>query len=136
MKFLEILNYLAAINDDGDLTELGSMMAEFPLDPQLSKMVIASCEYSCSNEILSTCAMLTGKLQDGTNESFRIFFLVPQVFVRPAETRRAADESKIQFAHMDGDHLTLLNVYHAFKQNRDSPQWCYENFINYRSVLG
>ena len=63
-------------------------------------------------------------------------FLVPQVFVRPAETRRAADESKIQFAHMDGDHLTLLNVYHAFKQNRDSPQWCYENFINYRSVLG
>jgi len=120
MRALEILNYLAAINDDGDLTELGSMMAEFPLDPQLSKMVIASCEYSCSNEILSTCAMLT----------------VPQVFVRPAETRRAADESKIQFAHMDGDHLTLLNVYHAFKQNRDSPQWCYENFINYRSVLG
>jgi pre-mRNA-splicing factor ATP-dependent RNA helicase DHX15/PRP43 len=120
MRALEILNYLAAITDEGDLTELGSMMAEFPLDPQLSKMVIASCEYSCSNEILSTTAMLT----------------VPQVFVRPAETRRAADESKIQFAHMDGDHLTLLNVYHAFKQNRDSPQWCYENFINYRSVLG
>lgn len=60
MRALEILNYLAAITDEGDLTELGSMMAEFPLDPQLSKMVIASCEYSCSNEILSTCAMLTG----------------------------------------------------------------------------
>ena len=59
MRALEILNYLAAITDEGDLTELGSMMAEFPLDPQLSKMVIASCEYSCSNEILSTCAMLT-----------------------------------------------------------------------------
>ena len=62
------------------------------------------------------------------------FCLVPQVFVRPAEARRAADESKIQFAHLDGDHLTLLNVYHAFKQNKDSPQWCYENFINFRSV--
>ena len=58
---LETLNYLAAINDDGDLTELGSMMAEFPLDPQLAKMVIASCEYNCSNEILSTTSMLTGK---------------------------------------------------------------------------
>ena len=57
---LETLNYLAAITDDGDLTELGSMMAEFPLDPQLAKMVIASCEYSCSNEILSTTSMLTG----------------------------------------------------------------------------
>lgn len=60
MRALELLNYLAALNDDGDLTELGSMMAEFPLDPQLAKMVIASCEYNCSNEILSITAMLSG----------------------------------------------------------------------------
>ena len=62
-------------------------------------------------------------------------FSVPQCFVRPPEARRAADEAKVQFAHIDGDHLTLLNVYHAFKQSRDSPQWCYENFINYRSLM-
>uniref|UniRef100_A0A3Q3IJ80 ATP-dependent RNA helicase DHX15 n=1 Tax=Monopterus albus TaxID=43700 RepID=A0A3Q3IJ80_MONAL len=59
MRALELLNYLAALNDDGDLTELGSMMAEFPLDPQLAKMVIASCEFNCSNEILSITAMLS-----------------------------------------------------------------------------
>lgn len=64
MRALELLNYLAALNDDGDLTELGSMMAEFPLDPQLAKMVIASCEYNCSNEILSITAMLSGNAQD------------------------------------------------------------------------
>ena len=61
MRALEMLNYLAALNDDGDLTELGSMMAEFPLDPQLSKMCIASCEFNCSNEMLSVTAMLTGE---------------------------------------------------------------------------
>ena len=27
-----------------------------------------------------------------------------------------ADEAKAQFAHVDGDHLSLLNVYHAYKQ--------------------
>lgn len=59
MRALELLNYLAALNDDGDLTELGSMMAEFPLDPQLAKMVIASCDYNCSNEVLSITAMLS-----------------------------------------------------------------------------
>lgn len=59
MRALELLNYLAALNNDGDLTELGSMMAEFPLDPQLAKMVIASCEFNCSNEILSITAMLS-----------------------------------------------------------------------------
>merc|ERR1739848_589262 len=61
MRALEMLNYLDALNDDGDLTELGSMMAEFPLDPQLSKMCIASCEYNCSNEMLSVTSMLTGE---------------------------------------------------------------------------
>lgn len=61
MRALELLNYLAALNDDGDLTELGSIMAEFPLDPQLAKMLVASCDYNCSNEILSITAMLSGK---------------------------------------------------------------------------
>jgi len=29
------LNFLAALDDDGNLTPLGSIMAEFPLDPQV-----------------------------------------------------------------------------------------------------
>uniref|UniRef100_A0A915KJB3 RNA helicase n=2 Tax=Romanomermis culicivorax TaxID=13658 RepID=A0A915KJB3_ROMCU len=118
MRALEMLNYLAALDDDGELTQLGSVMAEFPLDPQLSKMLIASCDFNCSNEILSIAAMLS----------------VPNCFVRPAEAKKAADEAKMRFAHIDGDHLTLLNVYHAFKQNHEDVQWCYDNFINYRSL--
>jgi HrpA-like RNA helicase len=35
MRALELLNYLAAVDDDGNLTALGSIMAEFPLDPQV-----------------------------------------------------------------------------------------------------
>ena len=46
----------------GGLTELGSLMAEFPLAPQLSKMVICSTELGCSNEALSIAAMLSGAL--------------------------------------------------------------------------
>lgn len=36
---------------DGDLTELGATMAEFPLDPQLAKMLVSSPKYNCSNEV-------------------------------------------------------------------------------------
>jgi hypothetical protein len=32
-----------------------------------------------------------------------------------------ADEAKAQFAHVDGDHLSLLNVYHAYKQVGTGP---------------
>ncbi|KAG1885069.1 P-loop containing nucleoside triphosphate hydrolase protein [Suillus subluteus] len=38
MRALEILNYLAAVDDDGNLTALGSIMAEFPLDPQVGDL--------------------------------------------------------------------------------------------------
>ena len=70
-----MLNYLAALNDDGDLTELGSMMAEFPLDPQLSKMCIASCEFNCSNEMLSVTAMLTGEFASTLKWDLKILLI-------------------------------------------------------------
>jgi len=118
MRALELLNYLGALDDDGNLTEIGAMMAEFPLDPQLAKAVITAPQFGCSNEVLSITAMLS----------------VPQVFLRPKEAQRAADEAKRNFSHLDGDHLTLLNVYHAFKKSGGDRTWCYENFVNIRSL--
>ncbi|KAF3958377.1 hypothetical protein ACB098_10G068400 [Castanea mollissima] len=118
MRALEVLNYLGALDDDGNLTKLGEIMSEFPLDPQMSKMLVVSPEFNCSNEILSVSAMLS----------------VPNCFVRPREAQKAADDAKAKFGHIDGDHLTLLNVYHAYKQNNEDPSWCYENFVNQRAL--
>ncbi len=95
MRALEQLNYLGAIDDDGNLTDFGAIIAEFPLDPQLSAMLVASPKYRCSNEIVSIAALLS----------------VPQIFMRPKESQRQADEAKAAFQHADGDHLTLLNAY-------------------------
>lgn len=39
--------------------ELGNMMSELPLDPQLAKVLLASPDYGCSNEVLSIVAMLS-----------------------------------------------------------------------------
>jgi pre-mRNA-splicing factor ATP-dependent RNA helicase DHX15/PRP43 len=61
MRALELLNYLAALDDEGNLTPLGEIMAEFPLDPQMAKMLIVSPEFGCSNEMLSLTAMLSGE---------------------------------------------------------------------------
>uniref|UniRef100_A0A8C5TPI0 Helicase-associated domain-containing protein n=1 Tax=Malurus cyaneus samueli TaxID=2593467 RepID=A0A8C5TPI0_9PASS len=54
------LDYLAALDDDGNLSEVGIIMSEFPLDPQLAKALIASCEFDCVEEMVSLAAMLTG----------------------------------------------------------------------------
>ncbi|KAL5362387.1 P-loop containing nucleoside triphosphate hydrolase protein [Aspergillus floccosus] len=121
MRALEELNYLACLDDDGNLTQLGRLASEFPLDPALAVMLISSPEFYCSNEILSITALLS----------------VPNVFVRPASQRKRADEMKNLFSHPDGDHLSLLNVYHAFKspEAQENPkQWCHDHFLSLRSL--
>ena len=41
---MESLYALGALDDEGLLTRLGRKMAEFPLEPSLSKMLIVSAE--------------------------------------------------------------------------------------------
>lgn len=121
MRALEELNYLACLDDDGNLTQLGRLASDFPLDPALAVMLISSPEFYCSNEILSITALLS----------------VPQVFVRPPAQRKRADEMKNLFAHPDGDHLTMLNVYHAYRSNEaqaNPKQWCHDHFLSQRAL--
>ena len=127
MRALELLNYVGALDDEGELTKVGQVMAEFPLDPQLAKMMVSAPEFSCLGEALSIISMLS----------------VPMCFVRPRDSQRRADEAKAEFEHVDGDHLTLLNVYHAYKTQQAQgaggngaavSKWCWDHFLNERSL--
>ncbi|KAL0095214.1 P-loop containing nucleoside triphosphate hydrolase protein [Phycomyces blakesleeanus] len=118
MRALELLNYLGALEDDTSMTKTGRLMAAFPLDPQLSKMLIESPNHKCSNEILTITALIS----------------VPPIFVRPRGAEKPADAAKAKFVHQDGDHLTLLNAFLEYKKNERNPQWCRKNFINERSM--
>ncbi|KIJ21993.1 hypothetical protein PAXINDRAFT_6118 [Paxillus involutus ATCC 200175] len=115
---LEALYALSALDDEGLLTRLGRKMADFPMEPPLAKMLIASVELGCSEEILSIVAMLS----------------VQSVFYRPKEKQAQADSKKAKFHQPEGDHLTLLTVYNGWKGANFSNPWCYENFIQARSM--
>lgn len=119
MRALELLNYLEALDDDGNLTPTGEVMSQFPLDPQLAKMLITSPHFKCSNEILSITALLS----------------VPNIFVRPQERRAQADAAKAQFHHPDGDHLMMLNAYHAYKTEEDDSNFCFNNYLSQRALI-
>jgi len=54
---------------------------------------------------------------------------VQNVFYRPKEKQQLADQRKSKFHQSEGDHLTLLTVYNAWKTNKFSNAWCFENFI-------
>ena len=115
---LETLHSLSALDDEGLLTRLGRRMAEFPLEPNLAKMLIMSVHLQCSEEILSIVSMLS----------------VQNVFYRPKEKQALADQKKAKFNQAEGDHLTLLAVYNSWKNNKFSSAWCYENFVQMRTL--
>ncbi|CDP19699.1 unnamed protein product [Coffea canephora] len=119
MSAVEVLKYLNALDDDGNMTRLGEILSEFPVDPNMAKMLVVSSGLNCSNEALSVSAML----------------LVPNCFIRPQEAQIAADDARARFTHGDGDHLMLLNVYIAYRQNKEDLLWCERNFINRRVLV-
>ena len=115
---LELLHVLSALDDEGLLTRHGRRMAEFPLEPNLSKMLIMSVQLQCSDEILTIVSMLS----------------VQNVFYRPKEKQAVADQKKAKFNQAEGDHLTLLAVYNSWRTNKFSAAWCYENFVQQRTL--
>ena len=119
IRALEQLYALGALNDSGELTKLGRRMAEFPMDPMLSKMIIISAAYGVSEEALSIASML----QIGAS-----------IFYRPKERALYADNARVNLQQPGGDHLTLLNVWNQWAETQFSGQWCFENFIQVRSL--
>ncbi|XP_028765073.1 pre-mRNA-splicing factor ATP-dependent RNA helicase DEAH1 isoform X1 [Neltuma alba] len=120
LKALELLFALSALNKLGELTKVGRRMAEFPVDPMLSKMIVASDKYKCSEEIISIAAMLS---------------IGNSVFYRPKDKQVHADNARLNFHTGNvGDHIALLKVYNSWKETNYSTQWCYENYIQVRSM--
>ena len=120
IRALEQLYALGALNDRGELTKMGRRMAEFPLDPMLSKTVIVSEKYNCVSEVLSTVSMLS---------------IGSSVFYRPKEKKVHADTAHQNFSRGGGgDHIALLRCYREWAESDYSPQWCFENFVQVRNI--
>jgi ATP-dependent RNA helicase DDX35 len=122
---LELLHALGALDHNSKLSPpLGFQMAEFPLHPTHSKALLASEAFGCAQEIITIIALLQ----------------VQHVFNTPSGRKMQADKAKLKFTCIEGDHLTLLNVYKTFinkynKNKKGLANWCQNNYLNYKSLL-
>ncbi|KAG2225110.1 hypothetical protein INT45_011793 [Circinella minor] len=122
IRALELLYSLNALDDVGRLTiPLGIHLAEFPVDPMLGKILLASGDFKCSEEIVSIAAILS----------------VQKVFINPSGKSTTKDQtildSRRKFWVEEGDHLSLLNVYNAFIKHK-SGKWCHDRFLNFKAL--
>ncbi|XP_076867849.1 ATP-dependent RNA helicase DHX33 [Brachyhypopomus gauderio] len=118
---VEQLDLLGAVERRGDqisLTPLGKKMACFPLEPRYAKTILASPEFSCAEEVLTIISLLS----------------VDSVLYNPPAHRDEVVAVRRKFVSSEGDHMTLLNVYRAFKKVGGNKEWCRENFVNSRNM--
>ncbi|KAJ8591344.1 P-loop containing nucleoside triphosphate hydrolase protein [Rhizopogon salebrosus TDB-379] len=105
---------LGALDNLGDLTPVGKKMSEFPMEPSMAKMLIASVEMRCSSEMLTIVSMLS----------------VPSIFYRPKERMEEADAAREKFNVPESDHLTLLNVFNQWKSHGFRDDWATRHFLH------
>ncbi|KAG4960395.1 hypothetical protein JHK87_037028 [Glycine soja] len=83
IRALEILYSLRVLDDDAKLTSpTGFQVAEIPLDPMVSKMIIASSQLGCSEEIITIAAVLS----------------VQSIWISGRGIQKESDEAKLRFA--------------------------------------
>ncbi|KAL6574055.1 ATP-dependent RNA helicase [Orobanche hederae] len=119
IRALEVLYSLGVIDDDAKLTSpAGFQVAEIPLDPMISKMILASNDYGCSEEVITIAAVLS----------------IQSIWFSVRGAQKELDEAKLRFAAAEGDHVTFLNVYKGFTKSGRSSSWCHKNHINYHAM--
>lgn len=131
---LDILRDLGALAKDDSseetnlykLTETGRRMAEFPLDPRASRMLIEAQKENCVNEIAVIAAALS--IQDPRE--------------RPYEKADEASKAHAQFAHPESDFLTYLNIWNRYHGSLESltsqskqRKFCRDHFLSYRRMI-
>lgn len=118
VEHLELLGAVERKEGQAFLTVLGKKMASFPLEPRYAKTILLSPDFSCGEEILSIVSLMS----------------VDTVLFNPPARREEVLAARKKFASSEGDHVTLLNIYRAFKKVSGNKEWCRENFVNSRNM--
>ena len=135
---VKLLEELAAIDNDANkqkkqkshkeqqnhgtrLTKSGRLLAKFPIDPRLAKMVLTAIDLGCIEQVLIIVSALS--IQDPRE--------------RPHEKQQAADEKHNRFKDKNSDFVSLLNLWqYVSNQKKDLSQnhfrkLCQREYLSY-----
>ncbi|MCK5837473.1 MAG: ATP-dependent RNA helicase HrpA, partial [Desulfobacula sp.] len=108
-----------------DLTPIGRIMAKLPIDPKLSRILIAADSNGCLAEatIITTALAIADPRQ------------------RPSEKTQAADQKHALFKDPSSDFITLLNIWNAVKAAEKKAasrsklkKFCQDHFLSFKRM--
>jgi ATP-dependent helicase HrpA len=121
----QLLAELNAVDQDNELTPVGSELARLPLDPRVGRMLLAARERNCLHEVLVIASALS--VQDPRE--------------RPLSAQEAADAAHRRFADERSDFLAFLRLWNFVheriehkKSNRRLTEELHASFLSARRV--
>ncbi len=118
---LRTLQEINALDERGQITDVGRKLAKLPVDPRLGRMLLAGAEEHCLSEIAIIVAALS----------------VPDPRERPADQASNADEKHARFRDENSDFLFFLKLWNEYEEQKKHlsksklRQWCRDNFLSY-----
>ena len=117
---------IGALDDKKNLTQLGRDLGEFPVDPQIARMIVQARQENVVSELLVLAALLS--IQDPRD--------------RPTEQVAAADQAHRQWQDERSDFHAALRLWNDWQTQRKKlpsagrlRRWCKDNFLSYRRLL-
>uniref|UniRef100_UPI00386216F7 ATP-dependent RNA helicase HrpA n=1 Tax=Limnohabitans sp. TaxID=1907725 RepID=UPI00386216F7 len=126
----QLLSELGAVDDDNELTPMGSELSRLPLDPRVGRMILEARDRNALDEVLIIASALS----------------VQDVRDRPMEAQAAADQAHAKFDDDRSEFSGYLNLWKWLDNsrggknnehklsNRQYEALLRQNFINVRRV--
>uniref|UniRef100_T1IZ17 RNA helicase n=1 Tax=Strigamia maritima TaxID=126957 RepID=T1IZ17_STRMM len=115
---LHLLGAVDKTENQIKLTHTGKLMSSFPVDPCLAKIILASKDLGCTDEILTIISMMS----------------VDSVTCDPTFKKNEAAAARKKFQSEEGDLITLLKIFQAYIKVNDKKNWCHEHFLLARQL--
>ncbi|BBY94473.1 ATP-dependent helicase [Mycobacterium gallinarum] len=121
---IALLQELGAFDANGAITDIGSRLAQLPVDPRLGRMILQADEEGCVREILVLAAALS----------------IPDPRERPADREETARQKHARFADEHSDFVSYLNLWRYLGEQRKERsgnafrRMCREEFLHYLRI--
>lgn len=124
---LRLLDELGAISykkQQYQLTSVGKMLSQLPIDPRLARMLIEARSHGCLQELMVITSALS--IQDPRE--------------RPLTKQQASDEKHRRFVDKNSDFISFVNLWRYIKEQQASlssnqfRQLCKKEFLNYLRI--
>lgn len=123
VRLLEELNAVGSkkANQTSALTKTGRLLAKFPVDPRLAKMILTAIDLGCIEQVFIVVAALS--IQDPRE--------------RPFEKQQASDEKHNRFKDKQSDFISFLNLWAYVNEqqkaltNNQFRKLCQKEFLSY-----